>query len=46
MADIKKIVSSMRETGVCGEKLCEIETSAKWYAKCLREKPVDGDNEI
>ena len=42
LADINKIVGGMREKRVCGERLCEVHTYAKWYAKKLRETPADG----
>ena len=41
IADIDKLVNNLRQNGVNGEKLCEIEASAKWYAKNQRETPVD-----
>ena len=40
-ADINKLVSSMRENGVRSEELCEVDAFAKWYAKNLRETPVN-----
>ena len=33
-------MSKMRQIRVNSEKLCEIEASAKWYAKNQRETPV------
>ena len=41
LADVDKLVRSLRENGTSGEKLCEIESTAKWYAKNMRETPID-----
>ena len=41
LADIDKLVRTLRESGTDGEKLCEIEASAKWYAKYVRETPAN-----
>ena len=41
LADVDKLVRELRENNTEGEKLCEIETSAKWYAKNVRETPLD-----
>ena len=34
-------MNNLRQRAVNGEKLCEIEASAKWYAKNQRETLVD-----
>ena len=39
--DVDKLVRESREIKTEGEKLCEIEASAKWYAKSVRETPMD-----
>ena len=41
LADVDKQVRSLRENGTSGEKLCEIDSTAKWYAKNMRETPID-----
>ena len=41
LADIDKLGCTLRERGTDGEKLCEIEASAKWYAKIVRKTPLD-----
>ena len=41
LADIDKLVRTLQESGTNGKKLCEIEASAKWYAKIVLETPVD-----
>ena len=41
LADVDKLVRELRENNTEGEKLCEIEASAKWYAKNVRETPLD-----
>ena len=40
-ADVDKLVRELRENNTEGEKLCEIEASAKRYAKNVRETPLD-----
>ena len=40
-ADVNKLVRELRENNTEGEKLCENEESAKWYAKNVRETPLD-----
>ena len=39
LADVDKLVRELRENNT--EKLCEIEASSKWYAKNVRETPLD-----
>ena len=41
LADVDKLVRELRENNTEGEKLCEIEASAKWYAKNVPEIPLD-----
>ena len=41
LADVDKLVRELRENNTEGEKLCEIEASAKWYAKNIRETSLD-----
>ena len=41
LADVDKLVRELRENRLEGENLCEIESSAKWYAKNVCETPVD-----
>ena len=41
LADVDKLVRDLRENNTEGEELCEIEASAKWYAKNVRETPLD-----
>ena len=41
LADVDKLVSELRENNTDGEKLCEIEASVKWYAKNVRETPMN-----
>ena len=41
LADEDKLVRELRENNTEDEKLCEIEASAKWYAKNVRETPMD-----
>ena len=41
LADVDRLVRELRENNTDGEKLCEIESSAKWYAKNVRETPMD-----
>ena len=41
LADVDRIVRELRENNTDGEKLCEIELSAKWYAMNVRETPMD-----
>ena len=38
LADVDKLLRELRENNTEGEKLCEIEASAKWYPKA----PLDG----
>ena len=40
-ADVDRLIRELRENNTDGEKLCEIESSAKWYAKNLSETPMD-----
>ena len=40
-ADVDRLIREIRENNTDGEKLCEIESSAKWYAKNERETPMD-----
>ena len=37
LGDVNKLVRELRENNAGGERLCEIEASAKWYAKKVRE---------
>ena len=41
LADVDKLVRELRENNTEGEKLSEIEASAMWYAKNIRETPKD-----
>ena len=41
LADVDGLVRELRENNTDGEKLCEIESSAKWYANNVRETPMD-----
>ena len=41
LADVDNFVRELRENNTEGEKLCEIEASANWYAKNVRETPRD-----
>ena len=41
LADADRLVCELRENNTDGEKLCEIELSAKCYAKNVRETPMD-----
>ena len=41
LADAGRLVPELRENKAEGEKLCENEVSAKWYAKNKRETPMD-----
>ena len=41
LADEDKLVIELCENNTEVEKLCEIEASAKWYAKNVRETPID-----
>ena len=41
LADVDKLVRELRENNTEEEKLCEIEASSKWYAKNVRETPMD-----
>ena len=41
LAKIDKLVRTLRESGTDGEKLCENEDSAKWYAENYRETHTD-----
>ena len=41
LADVDRLVRELRENNTDGEELCEIEPSAKWYAKNVRETPMD-----
>ena len=41
LADVDRLVRELTENNTDGEKLCEIESSAKWYAKNVRETPMD-----
>ena len=41
LADVDRFVRELRENNTDSEKLCEIESSAKWYAKNVRETPMD-----
>ena len=41
LPDVDKLVRELRENNTEGEKLCEIEASSKWYAKYVRETPMD-----
>ena len=39
LADIDKLVLTLQKSGSDGGKLWEIEASAEWYAKNVRETP-------
>ena len=41
LLDVDRLDRELRENNTIGEKLCELESSAKWYAKNLRETPMD-----
>ena len=41
LADVDRLVHELWENNTDGEKLCEIESSAKSYAKNVRETPMD-----
>ena len=41
LADIDRLVRGFRGHNTDGEKLCEIELSAKWYATNVLETPMD-----
>ena len=41
LANVDKLVRNLRANELEGEKLCEKEVSAKWYARNIRETPVD-----
>ena len=41
LADVDRLVRELRENNTDSEKLCEIESSAKCYAKNVRETPMD-----
>ena len=41
LAGLDQLVRELRENKSEGEKLCESEDSAKWYAKRVRETPMD-----
>ena len=41
LADVDKLVSELRKNKTEVEKLCEIEMSAKWYSKSMRQTPMD-----
>ena len=41
LGDVDRLVRELRENNTDGEKLCEIELSAKWYAKNVRETRMD-----
>ena len=41
LADLDKLVRELRENNTEGEKFCEIEVSAKWYAKNIRQTPKE-----
>ena len=41
LADVDKLVRELRENNTEGDKFCEIEASAKWYAKIVRLTPMD-----
>ena len=41
LEEIDKSENKLRQNGASREKFCEIEASAKWHAKNLRETPVD-----
>ena len=41
LADVDRLVRELWENNTDGEKLCEIELSAKWYTKNVRETPMD-----
>ena len=41
LADIDRLLRELRENNTDGEKICEIELSAKCYANNVRESPMD-----
>ena len=41
LADVNKLVRELHENKTEGEKFCEIEVSAKWYAKNVRVTSTD-----
>ena len=41
LAEVDRLVRELREKNTDDEKLCEIELSAKWYAKNVSETPMD-----
>ena len=41
LADVDRLVRELRENNIEGEKLSELESSAKWYAKNVRETQMD-----
>ena len=41
LADIYKMVRTLQKSGTDVGKLCEIDVSAKWYAKNVRETPAN-----
>ena len=41
LADVDKLVCELRDNKTEGEKICEIEASAKRFAKNVRETPLD-----
>ena len=41
LADVDKFIHKIRENNSEGEKIVEIEASAKWYAKNVRKTPMD-----
>ena len=40
ITDVDRLVCELRENNTYGGNLCEIESSAKWYAKNVRETPM------
>ena len=41
LADVDRLVCELRESSTDGERLCEIESSAKWYTKKVRDAPMN-----
>ena len=41
LADIDSLIRNLSENNVPAEKLFEVEASAKWYSKNIRETPLD-----
>ena len=41
MADIHKMVRTLLKSGTDVGKICQIDVSAKWYAKNVRETPAN-----